>query len=68
MPVLIINLDGAFGFWSDDQRGLYFIRPKAVQSLVQLSFDFRLVAVSAQKKKHINGLINKLKTFKFKEE
>lgn len=33
------------------------LRPKVVDGLAQLSYDFRIVAVSSQKKKLINKLI-----------
>ena len=49
MPVLIINLDGAMGYWDDTVKNHYVVRQKAIESLITLSHDFRLVAVSSQK-------------------
>jgi len=56
-PVLIINLDGAMGYWDDLKSNFYVLRPKVLDGLLQLSYDFRLVAVSIQKKKRILPLI-----------
>jgi hypothetical protein len=47
MPVLVINLDGAVGYWDDSKRWYYIFRPKIVEALIQLSYDFRIVAVSS---------------------
>ena len=49
MPILVINLDGAMGYWDDYNKFHYVLRPKIVDSLIQLSYDFRLVAVSSKK-------------------
>ena len=46
MPVLIINLDGVFGYW-DHNREIYVIRSKTVDAIMTLSYDFSLVAVSS---------------------
>lgn len=47
LPIMIINLDGAMGFWDDQKRNYYLLRPKIIDGLAQLSYDFRLVAVSS---------------------
>lgn len=47
LPVLIINLDGVLGYWDDSKRFYYLLRPKVVDALIQLSYDFRIVAVSS---------------------
>ena len=47
LPVLIINLDGAMGYWEENKNHYYVLRPKIVESLIQLSFDFRIVAISS---------------------
>lgn len=47
LPVLIINLDGTMGYWDENKNHYYVLRPKIVESLIQLSFDFRIVAVSS---------------------
>lgn len=57
MPVLIINLDGVIGYWDDYKKFYYIFRPKVIEALIQLSFDFRLVAVSSQRQKHIYKVI-----------
>ena len=54
LPVLIVNLDGAMGYWDTTH---YVLRPKIVDSLIHLSFDFRLVAVSTDSQKNIFKLI-----------
>jgi len=45
-PILIVNLDGAVGFWDDLKSNYYVLRPKILDGLIQLSYDFRLIAVS----------------------
>ena len=54
LPILILNLDGAVGYWENTH---YVLRPRIIESLIQLSFDFRLVAVSTQQQKKIFKLI-----------
>ena len=49
LPVLIVNLDGAVGYWDDNRKNFYVLREGIVDSLIQLSHDFRIVAVSSQK-------------------
>lgn len=34
MPILIVNLDGAVGFWDDIKRNYYVLRPKIVEGLI----------------------------------
>ena len=48
LPVLIVNLNGAVGYWDDYKRSHYVLRPKVIDSLITLSYDFRLVAVSCE--------------------
>jgi hypothetical protein len=57
MPILVVNLDGAVGFWDDLKRNYYVLRPKIVEGLIQLSYDFRIVAVSSQRQKLIRKVI-----------
>ena len=45
------------GFWDDLNNNYYVMRPKILECLIQLSYDFRIVGVSCQKKKKINPLI-----------
>jgi hypothetical protein len=33
-PVLIINLDGAFGCWDDSSYKYYILRPKILESII----------------------------------
>lgn len=48
MPVLIVNIDGVLGYWSTVGKFKYFVlRPGVVDSLITLSYDFRMVAVSS---------------------
>lgn len=48
MPVIILNIDGVLGYWNTVGRFKYFVlRPGVVDSLITLSYDFRLVAVSS---------------------
>ena len=56
-PVLIINLDGVIGMWDDFKKNHYVLRPKVVEGLIQLSYDFRLVAVSSQRQRRIFRVI-----------
>lgn len=53
LPIFIVNLDGALGYWDDFNKNHYVLRPRAVEGLIQLSYDFRLIAVSSQKKRMI---------------
>lgn len=59
--MLIINMDGVLGYW-DEAMTHYVIRNKSVEILIQLSYDFRLVAVSTESQKYIfkvmHGLMN----------
>ena len=55
-PILIVNLDGAVGAWDDFNRNHYVLRPKVVEGLIQLSYDFRLIAVSSKRQ----GMIYKV--------
>lgn len=57
LPILIVNLDGAVGYWDDIKRNYYVLRPKIVDGLIQLSYDFRIVAVSSQRQKMIKKVI-----------
>lgn len=61
MPVLIINMDGVLGYW-DEEMTHYVIRNRSVEILIQLSYDFRLVAISTESQKNIfkvvHGLMN----------
>lgn len=59
-PVLIVNMDGLLGYWDDKNRNYFVVRPKIMESLINLSYDFRIVAVSAQKKKLICKLVYSL--------
>ena len=59
LPVLIVNLDGAVGYWQVQQKA-YVLREGVVDSLIQLSHDFRIVAVSSQSQKLIFKLIHGL--------
>ena len=59
-PVLIVNMDGLLGYWDDKNRNYFVVRPKIMESLINLSYDFRIVAVSAQKKKLITKLVYSL--------
>jgi len=34
LPVLILNLDGAVGFWDEIKRTHYVLRPKVLDSLI----------------------------------
>lgn len=62
LPVIVLNLDGLVGFWDDSGGQAYVLRQRIVDSLIQLSFDFRLVAVSVEGnwkiRKAILGLMN----------
>ena len=60
LPILVINLDGAMGYWDDYNKFHYVLRPKIVDSLIQLSYDFRLIAVSSKKQKYLFRLIHGL--------
>ena len=55
-PILIVNLDGALGYW-DLQREMYVIRSKVVESIITLSQDFIIVAVSRMRKAKIRKLV-----------
>lgn len=57
LPVIIINLDGAMGYWDENKCNYYVLRPKIIESLIQLSFDFRIVAVSSQRQSKIFRLV-----------
>jgi hypothetical protein len=58
MPVLIVNLDGVMGYWNTIGKHKHFVlRPKIINSLITLSYDFRLVAVSSMSQKLISRLI-----------
>ena len=57
LPVLVVNLDGVIGYWDDYKKFYYLLRPKIVESLIQLSYDFRVVAISNQRQKHIFKVI-----------
>ena len=52
--MLIVNLDGVMGYWNGSH---YVLRPNIVRGLIQLSYDFRLVAVSSMSSKLINRLV-----------
>ena len=45
LPLIIVNLDGFFGSW-DYQKEVYVLRQKMLDSLITLSYDFMLIAVS----------------------
>jgi hypothetical protein len=47
LPVLVLNLDGVIGYWDDSKKSYYLLRPKIIESLIQLSYDFRLVVISS---------------------
>lgn len=51
LPVLMINMDGVLGYLDDTARMYYVLRPKIVESLIQLSHDFRIVAFSSMRAK-----------------
>lgn len=58
LPVLIINLDGVLGYWNLSSKIKHFVlRQGIVDSLLRLSYDFRLVAVSSQSQKNISRLV-----------
>ena len=44
---MIVNVDGVLGYWDDSNKFYFVLRTKIVESLIQLSYDFRLVAVSS---------------------
>lgn len=54
MPILILNLDGAVGYW---EKNVYILRKGVIDSLITLSYDFRLIAVSSQRQKKIWKII-----------
>ena len=60
MPILIVNMDGVLGYWDDQQRFYFVFRQKIIEGLIQLSYDFRLVAVSSQRTKLINKVVQAL--------
>ena len=68
MPVLIINVDGVLGYWDDQSRHYFVLRHKIIDSLINLSYDFRIVAVSSKKKKLICKLIYALMNIPFNAE
>lgn len=43
--------------WDDFKKNHYVLRPKVVEGLIQLSYDFRLVAVSSQRQRRIFRVI-----------
>jgi hypothetical protein len=57
LPVLVINLDGVIGWWDDQKKYYYLFRPRIIDCLIQLSYDFRLVVVSSMRQKHIFKVI-----------
>ena len=59
LPLIIVNLDGFFGSW-DYQKEVYVLRQKMLDSLITLSYDFMLIAVSHQKSKYIKRLVQQL--------
>ena len=59
-PVLIVNIDGLLGYWDDRNKNYYVLRPKIIEGLINLSYDFRIVAVSSQRKKLICKLVYSL--------
>jgi CDP-glycerol glycerophosphotransferase (TagB/SpsB family) len=60
LPVLIVNLDGAVGYWDEQRRFYYVLRHKVVEGLIQLSYDFRLIAVSSARKRLICKVVSAL--------
>lgn len=61
LPVLIINIDGVLGYWNVSSKIKHFVlRHGVVDSLIRLSYDFRLVAVSSQSQKNICRLVHGL--------
>jgi len=59
LPILILNLDGALGFW-DYTKEMYVLRHKVFDNLPNLSHDFILVAVSQQPKMFIQRVVEQL--------
>ena len=59
-PILIVNLDGAVGTWDDFNKNHYILRPRVVEGLIQLSYDFRLIAVSSNRQKLICRVVQAL--------
>jgi hypothetical protein len=59
LPILIINLDGAFGYW-DHVKEQYIIRSRMIESITTLSQDFSIVAVSNQEKGFIKRMLEQL--------
>lgn len=59
LPILIINLDGAFGYW-DHVKEQYVIRSKMIDSITTMSQDFSIVAVSNQEKNFIKRMLEQL--------
>jgi hypothetical protein len=57
LPILVVNLDGVLGFWDDTKKFFYLFRTRVVESLIQLSYDFRIVAISNQRQKHIYKVV-----------
>jgi hypothetical protein len=54
--VLLLDLDGALGYW-DLQRELYIMRHRALDWLLSLSHEFNLVAFSRQPKHLIRRVV-----------
>lgn len=58
LPALIINMDGALGYWNVSSKIKHFVlRHGIVDALIRLSYDFRLVAVSSQSQRNIARLV-----------
>lgn len=60
LPVLMVNLDGVMGYLDDTAKMYYVLRPKIVESLIQLSNDFRIIAFSSMRAKVISKIIQAL--------
>ena len=55
-----MNLDGAVGTGDDFYKNHYILRPRVVEGLIQLSYDFRLIAVSSNRQKLICRVVQAL--------
>ena len=56
LPVLLLNLDGALGYW--DEAKCYIFKERGLGQLIGLSHNFRIVAYSAEPKSLIKRLGN----------
>ncbi len=59
MPVLIVTLDGGLGFLAENER-CYYVRQSVVNLLAALSCNFKIIAVSAMRKKMVRKICGQL--------